>query len=254
MKTLLLALLLVGCAQTPKEIKKHNLVLIQGVHLDASSWDGVKKHLNPEEFTVTVVDRAGRDDKGPASLRNIAERSCALVLGPSTIVAHSYGGAIANAMVGTCPMKIRGIIYISGVVPLHGEKPFDLMNKTDNLGYSKIVTFGKFKIIPKEALTFYRIADPYIPTTALLPPLYAEWVSLGAEDVTFDPKVFSGIPKSYIYTEKDPLIGLTTQFQYTSRSGIKNYDGIATGHFPMLSNPEKLTQLITKWAKYQLVK
>jgi pimeloyl-ACP methyl ester carboxylesterase len=251
MKNLILILLLVGCAQTQKPVKKHNLVLIQGVHLDGSSWDEVKKRLNPEEFTVTIVDRAGRDDKGPASIRNIAERSCALFQEPSTIVAHSYGGAIANAMIGTCPMKIRGIIYISALVPLHGEKPFDLMNKTDNAAYQKIVTFGKFKIIPKEALTFFNGADPMIPSTAVLPPLYSEWTSLGAEDVTFDPKVFASIPKAYIYTEKDPVVGLTTQFQFTSRSGIKNYDGIQTGHFPMVSNPEKLTNLIVKWAKYQ---
>lgn len=250
MKNLFLFLLLVGCAQTQKPVKKHNLVLIQGVHLDGTSWDEVKKRLNSEEFTTTIVDRAGRDDANPASLRNIAERSCALFQGPSTLVAHSYGGAIANAMVGTCPMKIRGIIYISALVPLHGEKPFDLMNKTDNAAYQKIVTFGKMKIIPKGA-DFYKGADPVIPSTATLPPLYAEWMSLGGEDVTFDPKVYSSIPKAYIYTEKDPVVGLTTQFQYTSRTGIKNYDGIQTGHFPMISNPEKLTQLIVKWAKYQ---
>lgn len=250
MKNLFLFLLLVGCAQTQKPVKKHNLVLIQGVHLDGTSWDEVKKRLDPEVFTTTIVDRAGRDDNNPASLRNIAERSCALFQEPSTIVAHSYGGAIANAMVGTCPMKIRGIIYISAVIPLHGEKPFDLMNKTDNTNYSKIVTFGKMKIIPKGA-EFYKGADPMIPSTATLPPLYAEWTSLGAEAVTHDPKVYSPIPKAYIYTEKDTIVSLTTQFQYTSRTGIKNYDGIQTGHFPMISNPEKLTQLIVKWAKYQ---
>lgn len=252
MKKLLLPLLiLVGCAQqATKPTTKQNLVLIQGVHLDASSWNEVKSRLESNDFTVTLVDRAGRDENTPASLRNIAERSCALVMEPSTLVAHSYGGAIANAMVGTCPMKIKSIIYVSALVPLHGEKPFDLMNKTDNAAYSKIVTFGKHKIIPK-ALEFYKGADPVIPSTVELPNLYPEWKSLGGEDVTFDPKVYATIPKAYISTEKDPIVGLTTQFQYSSRAGIKNYDGIQTGHFPMLSNPEKLSQLIMKWAKYQ---
>lgn len=250
-KLLLLLLILVGCAQqTPKEVKKQNIVLIQGVHLDGSSWNEVKTRLEANNFAVTLVDRAGRDDKTPASLRNIAVRSCALVKEPSIIVAHSFGGAIVNSMVGTCPMKITSIIYVSALVPLHGEKPFDLMNKTDNANYQKIVTFGKMKIIPKGA-EFYKGADPQIPSTAVLPPLYAEWTSLGAEEVTFDPKVYSPIPKAYISTEKDPVVSLTTQFQYSSRAGIKNYDGIETGHFPMLSNPEKLTQFIMKWAKYQ---
>lgn len=251
MKKLLLLLLIAGCAQqAAKPVQKQNLVLIQGVHLDASVWKEVQSRLESHDFTVTLVDRAGRDENTPASIKNMAIRSCALIQEPSVIVAHSYGGAIANAMVGTCPMKIKNLIYISALVPLHGEKPFDLMNKTDNAAYSKVVTFGKHKIIPK-ALDFYKGVDPLIPSTVELPLLYPEWKSLGAEDVTFDPKVFASIPKAYISTEKDPIVGLTTQFQYSSRSGIRNYDGIQTGHLPMLSNPEKLSQLIMKWAKYQ---
>lgn len=252
MKNLLYALLLVGCAaQAPKksDVVKQNLVLIQGVHLDGSSWQELKAKLDPEAFSVMDLGRLGRDTEAAASLKSIAEQSCAAIPEKSTLVAHSYGGAIANQMVGICPDKITSIIYVSALVPLNGEKPFDLMNKTDKMNYGKVVTFGKFKIIPKEAITFFKGTDLQVNTQGNLPPLFAEWTSLGAEDVIYDEAKFAAIPKVYLYTEKDPVISLTTQFQYTSRTGIKNSDGIPTGHFPMLSNPENLAGLISKWTK-----
>lgn len=253
MKNIFYVLLLVGCAaQAPKkpEVIKQNLVLIQGVHLDGNSWQELKAKLDSEAFSVMDLGRIGRDTETAASLKNIATESCTAVPEKSTLIAHSFGGAIANEMTGICPDKIERIIYVSALVPLNGEKPFDLMNKTDKMNYGKVVTFGKFKIIPKEAITFFKGTDSQVNTESpTLPQLYSEWTSLGAEAVVYDEAKFSAIPKVYLYTEKDPVISLTTQFQYTSRTGIKNSDGIPTGHFPMLSNPEKLAALISKWTK-----
>lgn len=250
MNKILFALLLAGCAQAPKkEIIKQNLVLIQGVHLDGSSWNDLKGKLDAESFSIMDLGRIGRDTETAASLKMIAEQSCAAVPEKSSLVAHSFGGAIANSMTGICPEKISKIIYVSALVPLNGEKPFDLMNKTDKTNYGKVVTFGKFKIVPKEAITFFKGTDAQVNTEGTLPQLYPEWSSLGSEAVIYDEAKFSAIPKVYLYTEKDTVISLTTQFQYTSRTGIKNSDGIPTGHFPMISNPERLAQLITKWSK-----
>lgn len=249
MKTLLLALLLVGCAQTKKQLPLQNLVLIQGVHVDGTVWNEVTKRLNANSFNVINLERIGRDSEKAASLKDIATQSCQKIPMKSTVVAHSYGGAIVNSMTGICPDKIQKIIYISAVVPLSGEKPFDLMNKTDKMNYSKVVTFGKYKIIPKEAKTFFQTADATINSKTELPMLHSEWMSLSTEDVVYDEAKFNAIPKAYIYTEKDMIISLTTQFQYTSRTGIRHYDGIPTGHYPMLSNPERLSVLIKKWAQ-----
>jgi pimeloyl-ACP methyl ester carboxylesterase len=251
MKNLILALLVFGCAQAPKKTStlKENLVLIQGVHIDGSAWDQLKKALDPELFNIIDLGREGRDTGTPASLKGIATLSCQHIAEKSILVGHSFGGAIANEMVGICPEKISKIIYVSALVPLRGEKPFDLMNKTDNMNYSKVVTFGKFKIIPKEAKTFFAGTDSTVKPAATLPALYPEWSSLGSEMIQYDEAKFNAIPKVYLYTEKDTILSLTTQFQYTSRTGIKNSDGVPTGHYPMISNPERLAALITKWTK-----
>lgn len=246
MKKLILLLLVVSCAQTKKMTPK-NLVFIQGVYLDGTVWQTLKSKMDGKAFKMIDLGRIGRDTRKPASLTQIATESCQMIPAASILVAHSFGGAISNQMAGICPEKISKIIYVTALVPLKGEKPFDLMNNTDKANVSKVVTLGKFKTIPKGS-TFYALADAMINSSTELPPLYPEWLSLGDEEINYDEAKFNAIPKAYIYTEKDAIISLTTQFQYTSRSGIKNSDGIPTGHYPMLSNPERLTVLITKWA------
>ncbi len=248
MKILIILVFLVSCAQKVVNPPR-NLVLIQGVHLGADAWEGVKNLLDPKLFKIMDLGRIGRDTVGAASLKDIADQSCKLIPANSILVAHSYGGAIGNQMVGICSEKISKIIYVTAIVPLAEEGPFDLMNKTDQMNYGKIVTIGKFKIIPKEAQTYFKLSDPSITPSAELPGLHSEWVSLGSEMLNYDQAVFQAIPKVYLYTERDPVLSLTTQFQFTSRAGIKDSDGMQTGHYPMISNPERLSALITKWAK-----
>ena len=100
------------------------MILIQGVHLDGSSWDAFKKLIPNDQFEVSDLGRIGRDDKQPASLKQIATLSCNQLVRPSVVIAHSYGGAITNAMIGICPEKIKQVIYVAALVPMVGEKTF----------------------------------------------------------------------------------------------------------------------------------
>lgn len=245
MKNLFFILLFFSCSTAPKK-PKQNIVLIQGVHVDGGVWTELRKSFEKSNFTVMDLNRLGRDLEEPASLSKMASLSCQQIPPKSILVAHSYGGAIANQMVGLCPDKVSRIIYVSAIVPLKNEKPFDLMNKTDQRNYSRIVTFGKFKIIPKDAPTYFQGTDPLIKNGQKLPDLHSEWISLISEDINYDENIFKSIPKSYIYTKNDPVLSLTTQFQYTSRTKIKDVTGIATGHYPMISNPKKLSEVILK--------
>ena len=251
MKNLILFFLIVGCAHSPKpETSPKRIVLIQGVHLDELSWGPVKSRLETHGYEIQTLNRLGRDRAPSASLRDIARQSCEAVPKRSTVVAHSFGGAIVNAMVGICPEKIARIIYVSALVPISGEKPFLQMSNHDQMEYGKAVDFKMGQIKPKNPYQFFKVTDPtyrYHKRTA--PPLYGESMNLSMEAVEYDEKVLKEIPRSYIYTLKDNVISLKTQEFYTSRSQITQTAGVQTGHFPMISNPEALTMEILNFAK-----
>jgi pimeloyl-ACP methyl ester carboxylesterase len=250
MKKLILLVLLANCAHKPQPIKK-TLVFIQGYHLDGSSWSEVRLRVPKEEFASITLDRISRDQSTPASLNEIARVSCKQSPKHSVLVAHSFGGAIATAMYGLCPEKIAKIIYISAVVPKNGEKPFDRMrNRQDQARYAKAVTFDKIKIYPREPKKFYAAMDPEvnINATPTLPKIYTEWMSLTFEVVNYDAEQFASLPKAYIVTEKDPVVGAATQEMFIKDAAIKEVQGIPTGHFPMIAKPELLSHMILKFA------
>lgn len=253
MKNIFILLLFVGCALTKEELSvrpEKTLVFIQDYHLDGKSWDDVKNRIPADQFGMMNLDRMGRDRKKPASLKDIAKMSCSTIPLKSILVAHSYGGAIATDMMGICPFKILKIIYISAVVPKDGEKPFDrVKNQEAQKLYAKAVTMDGKKITPRGPKTFYKIMDPNIDLNKNLPTLYPEYLSLNFEKVSYNPVLFKSLPKVYIYTENDPVVPMDVQKMFVRGAYIDQTEGIASGHYPMISQPEKLAGLILLWAK-----
>jgi pimeloyl-ACP methyl ester carboxylesterase len=250
MKFLFLTLLLAACSHSDKkpESSKRHITLINGLHLDETSWKDVKDKLILQNFAVTTVNRAGRDIKQQVSLKKLATIACEQTPASSILVGHSFGGAIINAMVGICPEKIKQIIYVSALVPLKGEKPFEQTSKTDQKEYGKVVTVNQGKLTPRTAKYFFSIADMiYKYEMATAPKLYPESTGLSAEPVMFEQPIFDAIPKAYIYTNRDKFVSLKTQEGYTLKTNISKTETMPTGHFPMLSNPELLTQDIIKF-------
>ena len=225
--------------------KKKHLVFIQGVHLDEKSWDAVKQNFNTDQYECSDLKRLGRDGQEPASLKEIARQAAEKIPTNAILVAHSYGGAIANALVGICPEKIQKIIYLAAVVPLRGEKPFDKLAPADQKAYGSAVDFQPPKIIPKDAKTFFKQTDPVVDLNSPLPHLYPEWISLTTEAIEYSDKDFNRIPKAYIHTLKDPVFSDTTQELFARRASIREITkGLPTGHFPMFSDPVTLAELI----------
>lgn len=249
MKKLILLVLLASCSTPPKPIKK-TIVFIQGYHLDETSWSEVSKLVPKKEFKTLSLDRSGRDGTKP-SVNEIAKINCQKIPKHSIIVAHSFGGAITTAMYGLCPEKITKVIFVSAIVPKNGEKPFDRMrNRQDQVNYAKAVTFDKKMIYPKKPEIFFKAIDPEVDLSSkTLPTIYNESLSLTAEIINYDAEQFASLPKSYIVTEKDPVVGVASQEVFIKDAGIKEVQGIPTGHFPMLAKPELLSHMILKFAR-----
>ena len=251
MKTLILLLLIVGCSTKLKKAaplpESRTIVLIQGVQLDDTSWNTVKGLLPAPGLMVMSLNRVGRDEKHPASLTEIATLSCEQIPENSIMIGHSFGGAIVNRMVGVCPTKIKQLIYVSAVVPLKGEKPFDRLSARDQKEYGKAVVMSKTQITPKSAQAFFRVTDATFKFSKKeAPPLYKESMGLIHEPVEYDEAAYLAIPKSYIFTERDAVVSMETQRGYVERAGITVTAGVQTGHFPMYSNPEALAVELQK--------
>ena len=186
------------------------------------------------------------------TLKVYAESVCRFMKGPSIVVGHSQGGAVLNQMLGLCPDKVKGIIYIAAAIPFPGEKPFDLLGSADDEYYLKAVVAneerGLFMIEDmaafiegfahdastglKQRVGYIAINEPIAPSNSVL---------------TFDLAKLQSIPKLAIKTAHDRIITPETQQKYLIR--LKNVEivEVASGHLPMITRPKELAAIISKF-------
>lgn len=242
----ILSLALVSCTTTNKNPNQKTIVLIHGAHLDGNSWAAVKSYLEKHDQTVIAPTLPGRDNNKNVDIETYAQAVCDQAPDGSVLVGHSQGGAVSNEMVGLCPEKISKIIYVSAVVPLNGERPYDLMEKVDEKGYAKIVVFKKDRVEPKNKRAFLRAMAPDFDYKMKSPMIYSEPNKPAMTVIKFDSQDFDAIPKAYIYTEADTIVTLKTQKKYTNRTEFQETYSVVSGHLPMVTKPEALADLILK--------
>lgn len=97
----------------------HSL-LLGGAGLPAWIWDDVRRELEHELGTDTVMTVAPRPTNA-AGLRDYAEVAIqAVETDGFTIVAHSAGGVVAAGVTSLVPYRVNGLLALSAVVPKPG--------------------------------------------------------------------------------------------------------------------------------------
>lgn len=235
MKLFLLGLLILnGCASKPKVVvtAPKELLFIHGAHFDGSSWNEIRKITDAKYPSLAPTT-------GMRTLHEAAGLYCTQIPSKSIIVAHSYGGAIANEMTGVCPNKVEAIIYVTAVSPHSGEMAFDLIAKKDQKGYGSIVNFTKKLVVPKKRDKFLKkmagrkISNPNVK-------IFSEPSTVGREKLNFDQENFNKIPKAYIFAEDDLIVSLGSQKKYASREVLWSQTTVKSGHLPMITASEAL--------------
>jgi pimeloyl-ACP methyl ester carboxylesterase len=90
---------------------------VHGAWADASSWNGVVRKLQHDEYQVVAPANPLRSLSGDSDY--LADY-LATLHGPIIMVGHSYGGAvITNAATGDS--DVRGLVYINGDAPDEGQ-------------------------------------------------------------------------------------------------------------------------------------
>jgi len=169
------------------------------------------------------------------------------VSAPITFIPHSQGGAIVNNALSICPMEnIKNIIYIAAVAPANGDKPFSLLNSSDEENYFKGVSFdeksGWMVVNNKDSFVsvFTNSASNEI-ARLISSQAVNEPAIIGDGVVSYEEEYFSKINKFYIYTKQDKIISLNSQKSITKKIDLKNHSTMDTGHLPMITSPLNLT-------------
>jgi len=249
-----------GCASNKdsNDVKPavNTLVFVHGAHLTSNAWSSVATLLETDGYNTIAVNLPGREQSANPNDITLDVSSQALcdaiknVNAPITFVAHSQGGAVVNNALSICPIKnIKNIIYVAAVAPINGDKPFSLLNSSDEENYFKGVSFdeksGWMVISDKDSfVSVFTNSTSNEVTSLVSSQAVNEPAIIGDGVVSYETEYSSKINKFYIYTKQDKIISLNSQKAITGEIDLKDSATIDTGHLPMISSPLKLVNKI----------
>lgn len=254
MKKLLLMfiLLIITCRAFAHNGKHPTIVLVHGALLTSSSFAPLQSYLQNQGYNVITIDMPGRvNDKvlpKEATLMAAVKKVCKVVemqKDPVLLVGHSQAGAIITQATNNCGAYIKGLVYVAAVLPLSGEKVFDLLSEQDNRHFEMVAPIdnntGLAKPDHKAPLKEFFMGDANDDDAKrAINNMVPEPIVLGDGVLNYDQVLFNQIPKFYIKTSKDLIISPETQDKYIKRQNIKNLYILDTGHSPFISQPHLL--------------
>jgi pimeloyl-ACP methyl ester carboxylesterase len=248
LRTLFVALLLAsalgqsGAAfAAPVGIK--NIVIVHGAFADGSSWAKVVPLLQAKGLNVTVVQNplSSLADDVAATKRAIAAQN-----GRVLLVGHSWGGAVISEA--GVDAKVAGLVFVAAGAPDVGQSFADLLvgyPTSPGLAAVKADT-SHFLSLPRMVLAEDFAQDlPRAETDVMVAtqgPIAAACFSTKVHNAAWKTK-----PSWYIVAHNDRMIAPAIERALARKIHATTIE-VESSHVPMLSQPERVAQVIIKAA------
>jgi pimeloyl-ACP methyl ester carboxylesterase len=213
------------------------MILVHGAWRGPWVWDRVTPLLEAagiETHTVdlpSVGDGAERADMydDAAAVRTAIEA----VGGPAVVVGHSYGGFPVTE--GAAGPNVSGLVYVAAFMPDAGETAVGLLGGVPDWW---LFSDDGRTILPEPVDAPTELYDAEAAALiARARPLSAAVVEQPVRQVAWRQ-----LPSVYVVCEADERVPPSTQESIAARAD--RVERLATGHWPMLSAPEKLTRIL----------
>lgn len=228
----------------PNANEKPVLLFVHGAWFDSSSWVEVANQLSDAGWRVRTVDlpsvaEIGGPRFGLHDDADVVRRAIKEIDGPVVVVAHSYGGAVVTEAAADL-RNVRHILYIAAfqldigesLIGLTGNQNPDWWNVDGDTMLPDRPQEIFFNDLPREqAEHAWGMVKPF---------------SMTAVTETVTAAVWHNVPSTYLLCERDNALPLAAQKMMATRA--THIRRLPSGHFPSLSMPAELTQLIAEAA------
>ena len=216
------------------------VLFLSGSGLPAWIWDDVRSGLAES----AVAPRPSAPDAGP---QEYAAAALAAVDWPRfTVVAHSVGGVVAQAVAATAPARVAGVLGVAAVWPAPGRSFAAALPAPQRWVLPTILRLAGTR--PPEKQLRALIGPTIAPATA--DRLVAEF-SPEARRLFVAPAPAGQLPerRGYVRTSHDRGVAPAIQARSARALGGRFERELATGHLPMLDDPAALTAIVTDFTR-----
>tara|TARA_R110002126_G_scaffold1402_4_gene7959 strand:+ start:1746 stop:2483 length:738 start_codon:yes stop_codon:yes gene_type:complete len=170
--------------------------------------------------------------------------------GPVVLVGHSLAGAIISQVAERIPHKIERLIYVAAFLPKNGDTPLGLMQSDAGGELLPLLEFSEdqsYVTVGPQAIKSVLLNDVSNPERlasllphfamkqATAPFLYAASLSESA---------FGSVPKVYVRASMDKVLSPALQTEMLGNWNVERVFTLDSGHFPLVSIPQGLTDVI----------
>ncbi|MDA3671091.1 alpha/beta hydrolase [Burkholderia cenocepacia] len=220
-----------------------NIVLVHGAFADGSSWQPVISRLQRMGYHVTAVQNPLTSlDDDVAATENVLRRQTGDVL----LVGHSWAGAVITQAGNTA--NVRGLVYLSALVPDDGESVDDLLHKLD-APMTGLSPDARGLVWLDDARQFQRVMAGDLPfeqveaLTSTQQPIAIACFTGKVRHAAWHDK-----PRWYLRTTGDNALKETVQHAIAQRIGA-TVTTFRSSHMSMLSHPDDVARLIDRAAR-----
>jgi pimeloyl-ACP methyl ester carboxylesterase len=219
-----------------------DIILIAGLWLDASAWDGVAAELRGHGHRPVPLALPGVDDgSAAATLDDQVAAAVAAVDGTdrAVIVGHSAASSLAWMAADRRPGAIARVVVVGGVPAPDGETYADLFPTVDGvMPFPGWEAFDTADVADLDAESRRRLAAVAVP----VPQGVSQGVVRLADERRFDipvtlvcPEFTTGQAEAWINGGDVPEL---------ARARHLSFVDIDSGHWPMISRPADLARVL----------
>ncbi len=243
--TLLTLLLMTLATVIPPDdaLAQTNIVLVHGAWADGSSWAKIIPQLHAKGYHVVAVQNplTSLEDDVAATKQAIARLD-----GPVLLVGHSWGGVVIT-QAGDDP-KVAGLAYVAAWVPDEGQTMEDLAKDypPSPAGPEFHQDGAGFLTISPKGMDMHFVPDLTPGERKLVYATQGPWAAKNF--VTKVSKVaWRNKPSWNVVATDDHMIHPDQQRFQAKRMKATTIE-VKSGHVPMLSQPDKVADLILQAA------
>lgn len=219
----------------------HNIVLVHGAFVDASSWKPVADILTKKGYNVTRVENPLTS---LAADVEATEQALAKQRGKTVLVGHSWGGVVIT-QAGNDP-KVSALVYVSAFAP-------DVGQSLATLAKNGPATEGAAAIHPDDKGNLY--IDPKVFPSAVaadLPPQIAQSLanhqlplSHTAFEAPVDAAAWHNKPTFYVISTRDKVIAPEVQTLFAAAMKAQTTE-VAGSHASLVVHANEVAAAIEK--------
>ena len=221
------------------------IILIPGLWLDASIWDDVAAALTQQRHRARALSLPGQGGTGPATLQgqlNAAVRAVDDADGQVLLVGHSAASTLAWMVADRRPDRIHRVLMISGFPASPGRSYAAFFDAEDGrMPFPGWQHFEGPDSADLDAESKKRLEAAMHPMPTAVTSASVEYESIRR----FTVPVTLVCPE---YTAEDAR-GWVEGGDLPELREVKDlrYADIGSGHWPMVSKPKELADLIVSW-------